>query len=152
MEKVDLGALDIQAILPHRYPFLLVDRITEIEWGTGAVGLKQVSMGEPYFQGHFPEYPVMPGVLIIEALAQVGAVALLGSPEHSDKIALFAGIDGVKFRRQVKPGDTLRLETQITRMRRGVGKGSGVATVDGDVAAQGEITFALVDREALIEG
>ena len=152
MDKVDLGALDIQAILPHRYPFLLVDRIVEIEYGVAAVGLKQVSMGEPYFQGHFPDYPVMPGVLIIEALAQVGAVALLGAEEHAGKIALFAGIDGVRFRRQVMPGDTLRLETQINRMRRGIGKGSGVATVDGEVAAQGEITFALVEREALIDG
>lgn len=152
MEQVDLGALEIQAILPHRYPFLLVDRIVEIEYGSGAVGIKQVSMGEPYFQGHFPDYPVMPGVLIIEALAQVGAVALLGSAEHTGKIALFAGIDGVRFRQQVKPGDTLRLETQITRLRRGIGKGTGEATVDGAVAAQGEITFALVDREALIEG
>jgi len=89
MESVNLDALAIQEILPHRYPFLLVDRIVEIEYGVGAVGLKQVSMGEPYFQGHFPEYPVMPGVLIIEALAQVGAVALLGSDEHTGKIALF---------------------------------------------------------------
>lgn len=152
MESVNLDALAIQEILPHRYPFLLVDRIVEIEYGVGAVGLKQVSMGEPYFQGHFPEYPVMPGVLIIEALAQVGAVALLGSDEHAGKIALFAGIDGVRFRRQVKPGDTLRLETKINRMRRGIGKGQGTATVDGELAVEGEITFALVDRDALIQG
>ncbi len=152
MDSVNLDALAIQAILPHRYPFLLVDRIIEIEYGVGAVGIKQVSMGEPYFQGHFPDYPVMPGVLIIEALAQVGAVALLGSEEHAGKIALFAGIDGVRFRRQVKPGDTLRLETQINRMRRGIGKGQGAATVDGEMAAEGEITFALVDRDALLAG
>lgn len=152
MEPVNLDALAIQEILPHRYPFLLVDRIVEIEFGVGAVGIKQVSMGEPYFQGHFPEYPVMPGVLIIEALAQVGAVALLGSEEHAGKIALFAGIDGVRFRRQVKPGDTLRLETTIGRMRRGIGKGTGSATVDGEMAAEGEITFALVDRETLLQG
>lgn len=149
MESVNLDAVAIQAILPHRHPFLLVDRIIEIEYGVGAVGIKQVSMGEPHFQGHFPDYPVMPGVLIIEALAQVGAVALLGSEEHAGKIALFAGIDGVRFRRQVKPGDTLRLETTINRMRRGIGKGSGSATVDGELAAAGEITFALVDRESL---
>ncbi len=152
MESVNIDALAIQKILPHRYPFLLVDRIVEIEFGVGAVGIKQVSMGEPYFQGHFPEYPVMPGVLIIEALAQVGAVALLGSDEHSGKIALFAGIDSVRFRRQVKPGDSLRLETQISRLRRGIGKGHGTATVDGELAAEGDITFALVDREALIQG
>lgn len=149
MEPVNLDAVAIQAILPHRYPFLMVDRIVEIEYGAGAVGIKQVSMGEPHFQGHFPDYPVMPGVLIIEALAQVGAVALLGSEEHQGKIALFAGIDGVRFRRQVKPGDTLRLETRIDRIRRGVGKGSGRATVDGELAAEGNITFALVDRELL---
>ena len=149
MQSVELDAVHIQSILPHRYPFLLVDRIIEIDYGVGAVGIKQVSMGEPHFQGHFPDYPVMPGVLIIEALAQVGAVALLGSEEHAGKIALFAGIDGVRFRRQVKPGDTLRLETQITRMRSGIGKGTGSATVDGEIAASGEITFALVDREQL---
>jgi 3-hydroxyacyl-[acyl-carrier-protein] dehydratase len=144
-----LDAVAIQGIIPHRYPFLLVDRIIEIEYGVRAVGIKQVSMGEPFFQGHFPDYPVMPGVLIIEALAQVGAVALLGSDEHRGKIALFAGLDNVRFRRQVKPGDSLRLETEIGRMRRGIGKGSGRATVEGELAAEGELTFALVDRAAL---
>jgi 3-hydroxyacyl-[acyl-carrier-protein] dehydratase len=144
-----LDAVAIQGIIPHRYPFLLVDRIIEIEYGVRAVGIKQVSMGEPFFQGHFPDYPVMPGVLIIEALAQVGAVALLGSDEHRGKIALFAGLDNVRFRRQVKPGDSLRLETEIGRMRRGIGKGAGRATVDGELAAEGELTFALVDRAAL---
>jgi 3-hydroxyacyl-[acyl-carrier-protein] dehydratase len=144
-----LDAVAIQEIIPHRYPFLLVDRIIEIEYGVRAVGIKQVSMGEPFFQGHFPDYPVMPGVLIIEALAQVGAVALLGSDEHRGKIALFAGLDNVRFRRQVKPGDSLRLETEIGRMRRGIGKGSGRATVEGELAAEGELTFALVDRAAL---
>lgn len=144
-----LDAVAIQEIIPHRYPFLLVDRIIEIEYGTRAVGLKNVSMGEPFFQGHFPDYPVMPGVLIIEALAQVGAVALLGSDEHRGKIALFAGLNDVRFRRQVRPGDVLRLETEIGRMRRGVGKGTGRATVDGDLAAEGELLFAIVDRESL---
>ena len=144
-----LDAVAIQKIIPHRHPFLLVDRVIEIEYGVRAVGIKQVSMGEPFFQGHFPDYPVMPGVLIIEALAQVGAVALLGSDEHRGKIALFAGLDGVRFRRQVRPGDSLRLETEIGRMRRGIGKGTGRATVDGELAAEGELTFAIVDRAAL---
>lgn len=148
-ETTILDAVAIQQIIPHRHPFLLVDRIIEMEAGQSAVGIKQVSMGEPFFQGHFPDYPVMPGVLIVEALAQVGAVALLASDEHKGKIALFAGIDNVRFRRQVKPGDTLRLETQIGRMRRGIGKGTGRATVDGELAAEGEMTFAVVDRAAL---
>lgn len=143
-----LDAQQIQEIIPHRYPFLLVDRIIEVEWGQRAVGIKNVSMGEPYFQGHFPDYPVMPGVLIIEALAQVGAVAVLGAEEHRGKIAFFAGIDGVRFKRQVRPGDTLRLEVEMGRMRRGIGKGTGVATVDGEVAAQGEFMFAVVDASA----
>ncbi len=149
MTPAELDAVAIQQIIPHRFPFLLVDRIVEMDLGQSAVGIKQVSMGEPYFQGHFPDYPVMPGVLIIEALAQVGAVALLASEEHRGKIALFAGIDNVRFRRQVKPGDTLRLETRIGRMRRSIGKGTGRATVDGELAAEGELTFAIVDRDAL---
>ena len=134
-----LNAQQIQEIIPHRFPFLLVDRIIEIEWGRRAVGIKNVSIGEPFFQGHFPGYPVMPGVLIIEALAQVGAVALLGSEEFRGKMALFAGIDNVRFKRQVVPGDTLRLEVEMGKMRRGVGTGTAVATVDGELAARGEI-------------
>jgi len=140
-----LNAQQIQEIIPHRFPFLLVDRIIEIEWGRRAVGIKNVSIGEPFFQGHFPGYPVMPGVLIIEALAQVGAVALLGSEEFRGKMALFAGIDNVRFKRQVVPGDTLRLEVEMGKMRRGVGTGTAVATVDGELAARGELMFAVVD-------
>ena len=140
-----LDAQQIQAIIPHRYPFLLVDRIIEIEYGVRAVGLKNVSINEPFFQGHFPDYAVMPGVLIIEALAQVGAVAILGTDEHKGKMAFFAGIDGVRFKRQVKPGDTLRLEVELGRMRRGVGMGTATATVDGELAVRGELMFAVAD-------
>jgi 3-hydroxyacyl-[acyl-carrier-protein] dehydratase len=143
-----LDAQQIQEIIPHRYPFLLVDRIVEIEWGKRAVGIKNVSMGDPFFQGHFPGYPVMPGVLIVEALAQVGAVALLGTDEYRGKIAFFAGIDGVRFKRQVRPGDVLRLEVELGKMRRGVGYGTGIATVDGQLAARGELMFAVVDARS----
>jgi 3-hydroxyacyl-[acyl-carrier-protein] dehydratase len=141
-----LDAEQIQSIIPHRYPFLLVDRIIEIEYGSRAVGIKNVSIGEPFFQGHFPDYAVMPGVLIVEALAQVGAVAILGTDEHRGKMAFFAGIDGVRFKRQVRPGDTLRLEVELGRMRRGVGMGTATATVDGELAVRGELMFAIADR------
>lgn len=142
-----LDAQQIQAIIPHRYPFLLVDRIIEIEYGVRAVGIKNVTINEPFFQGHFPNYPVMPGVLIVEALAQVGAVSLLGMEENKGKMAFFAGIDGVRFKRQVRPGDTLTLEVEIGRMRRGVGSGTAKATVDGELAVRGELMFAVADIE-----
>lgn len=142
---VSLNAEEIQAIIPHRYPFLLVDRIIEIEYGVRAVGIKNVTIGEPFFQGHFPEFAVMPGVLIVEALAQVGAVALLGLEEYRGKMAFFAGIDGVRFKRQVRPGDTLQLEVELGRMRRGVGTGLVSATVDGQLAVKGELMFAVAD-------
>jgi len=132
-------------VLPHRYPFLLVDRITEIEPGVRATGIKQVTINEWFFQGHFPGRPVMPGVLIVEALAQVGAVALLSRPENAGKIPFFAGIDGVRFRRVVIPGDTLQLTVELTRMRSRIGKGRGEARVDGQLAAEGELTFALAE-------
>ena len=143
-----LDAQQIQAIIPHRYPFLLVDRIIEIEYGVRAVGLKNVTINEPFFEGHFPTYPVMPGVLIVEALAQVGAVAILGMDEFKGKMPFFAGIDGVRFKRQVKPGDTLRLEVTLGKMRRGVGMGSATATVDGELAVRGELMFAVTDLPA----
>lgn len=134
---------EIQKILPHRYPFLLVDRIIEIEDGKKAVGLKNVSVNEGFFQGHFPGYPVMPGVLLIEAMAQVGAVAILRMPEYQGKIAFFAGIDNVRFRKQVVPGDQLRIEVELLKLRGRIGKGRGVVTVDGAVAAEGEFMFAI---------
>jgi len=133
----------IKQVIPHRYPFLLVDRIEEYEPGVRAVGFKNVTANEPFFQGHFPDYPVMPGVLIVEALAQVGAVALLSVEENQGKIALFAGIDKVRFKRQVRPGETLRLEIEITKSRGPIGFGSATATVDGELVASGELMFAI---------
>lgn len=136
----------IMQTLPHRYPFLLVDRMEEVEPGKRAVGIKNVTINEPFFQGHFPGYPVMPGVLIIEAMAQVGAVSLLSMPEYAGKLALFAGIDGARFRRQVVPGDTLRIEVEVTRLRGKVGKSKAKATVNGELAAEAELMFAIGDK------
>ncbi len=138
----------IRSIIPHRYPFLLVDRILELEPGKRAVGIKNVTANEEYFEGHFPEYPVMPGVLIVEAIAQVGAVALLSTEEHGGKIAFFAGIDKIRFKRQVRPGDTLLLKVELNQIRRNIGSGSGSASVDGQLACRGEFMFALTPSPA----
>lgn len=137
---------EIKAILPHRYPFLLVDRIIELEEGKRALGLKNVTANEEFFTGHFPDYPVMPGVLIVEALAQVGGVAMLASEEHRGKLAFFAGIDKCRFKKQVKPGDQLQLEVEITRLRGTIGKGKGIATVAGETVCETEMMFALGDE------
>ncbi|MEN9206189.1 MAG: 3-hydroxyacyl-ACP dehydratase FabZ [Thermostichales cyanobacterium BF4_bins_65] len=135
----------IQAVLPHRYPFLLVDRIVEFEPGIRAVGIKNVTINEPFFQGHFPGRPIMPGVLIIEALAQVGGIILLQLPETEGKLALFAGIDQVRFRRPVVPGDQLRLAMElITIKQKRIGKMRGQAHVDGQLVTEGELMFSLV--------
>ncbi|CAM4074128.1 MULTISPECIES: 3-hydroxyacyl-ACP dehydratase FabZ [Geobacillus] len=141
-----LDIQQIQSIIPHRYPFLLVDRILEIEEGKRAVGIKNVSANEAFFAGHFPEYPVMPGVLIVEALAQVGAVVLLQSEENRGRLAFFAGIDNCRFKRQVKPGDQIRLEVEILRARGAIGKGKGTATVDGELVCETELMFALGEK------
>jgi 3-hydroxyacyl-[acyl-carrier-protein] dehydratase len=136
---------DIRRVLPHRYPFLLVDRILEVsDDGKKAVAIKNVTANEPFFQGHFPDNAIMPGVLIVEALAQAGGAALLGSQARDGQLAMLAGIDGFRFRRPVVPGDTLRLEVELTRMRGPIGRIHARALVDGQLAAEGDITFALV--------
>lgn len=138
-----LDIKQIQEILPHRYPFLLVDRILTVEEGRRVVGIKNVTANEQFFQGHFPGYPVMPGVLIVEAMAQVGAVALLKMPEFAGKTALFAGIDKARFRRQVVPGDQLRIEVEVLKLRGTVGKSYAAAYVGEEMAAEAEMMFAV---------
>ncbi|AHA30813.1 3-hydroxyacyl-ACP dehydratase [Exiguobacterium sp. Leaf187] len=133
----------IKEVIPHRYPFLLVDRILEVEEGKRAVGVKNVSANEEFFNGHFPDYNVMPGVLIVEALAQVGAFAVLKMEANQGKLAFFAGIENCRFKRQVVPGDQLRLEVELTKLRGPIGKGRATATVDGEVACTAELTFAI---------
>jgi 3-hydroxyacyl-[acyl-carrier-protein] dehydratase len=141
-----LNNIEIQNIIPHRYPFLLVDKIIEIEYGKRAVGIKNVTINEPFFQGHFPGNPIMPGVLIVEAMAQVGAVAILGMEEHKGKLALFTGINNLRFRRQVIPGDTLKMEVEMLNFKRGIGKAKAEAYVDQDLAVSGELMFAIVNK------
>ena len=142
-----LSAKEIMDIIPHRQPFMLVDTIEEMEPGVRAVAKKCVSYNEPFFAGHFPEEPVMPGVLIIEALAQTGAVAILSVPENKGKTAYFAGINSAKFKRKVIPGDVLTLETEIVKIKGPIGVGKAKATVDGKVAAVAELIFAIGSGE-----
>jgi 3-hydroxyacyl-[acyl-carrier-protein] dehydratase len=134
----------IKEILPHRYPFLMVDRILELEPGIRAVGIKNVTANEPFFQGHFPQRAVMPGVLIIEAMAQVGGVMILSVEEHKGKLAYLGTVDVAKFRRPVVPGDTLQLEVELLRLRGNMGKVRCRARVGDDPVAEAEILFALV--------
>jgi 3-hydroxyacyl-[acyl-carrier-protein] dehydratase len=146
-----LEAADIMRIIPHRYPFLLIDRVIELEPGKRAVAVRNVTANEPQFIGHFPGRPIMPGVLMVEALAQTGAVAVLSVPEYRGKLALFAGIDECRFRRTVLPGDTLRLEVTLEKLRGVFGRGKAVATVDGEIAVEATISF-VIPRDQTIGG
>ena len=145
-----LDITQIQAILPHRYPFLLVDRIIEYEPAKRVVGIKNVTLNEPFFAGHFPGAPVMPGVLIVEAMAQTAAVLILANmPDRETKLVFFTGIDSAKFRRPVVPGDQLRLELTVLRLRPAYAKLRGEAYVDGQLVAEAEISSSLVDRSVI---
>jgi 3-hydroxyacyl-[acyl-carrier-protein] dehydratase len=146
-----LEAAEIMGILPHRYPFLLVDRVVELEPGKRAVGLKQVSENEPQFTGHFPGRPIMPGVLMVEALAQTAGVAVLTLPEYRGKLGLFAGIDECRFRRLVVPGDAVRLEVTVEKLRGMFGRVRGVASVDGEVAVEATLSI-IIPRDQEIAG
>ena len=139
-----LTTTEIMKIIPHRHPFLLIDKVEDYVPGEYCVAIKNVTYDESFFRGHFPEYPIMPGVLIVEALAQTGAVAILSQEEFKGKIAVFAGIDKCKFKKAIVPGDTVRLETKITAVRGPVGIGEGIATVDGKVAVQTILKFAIL--------
>ena len=138
-----LNIEEIMDIIPHRYPFLLVDRVLIEEIGVKGVGYKNVTINEPHFRGHFPNLPVMPGVLIVEAMAQVGAVILLSSEKYKGKIPYFAGINKVRFKRKVQPGDILRMEVELTRIRGTVGIGEGKAYIGDEIACEGEFLFAI---------
>lgn len=140
---MELNSNQIAEILPHRYPFALVDKITDYEQGKWAKGMKCVSVSEPWFTGHFPKQHVMPGVLLLEALAQVGAIAVLSEPENKGKIALFGGVKNCRFKRQVIPGDTVELECVLIKRRGPVGIGQAIARVEGKVAVTAELTFAI---------
>jgi 3-hydroxyacyl-[acyl-carrier-protein] dehydratase len=140
---VPLDRAAIESILPHREPFLLIDEVLELEPGSRVVARKRVRDDEWYLRGHFPGRPVMPGVLIVEAMAQTGAVAVLAEPENRGRIALFAGIDDTRFKRIVEPGDELQLECTLEHVRGPIGKGKARATVDGELAARGTLTFAV---------
>lgn len=139
-----LSNAEIQKIIPHRYPFLLIDKVLELEPGKKAVAIKNVTANEPFFQGHFPDNPIMPGVLIVEALAQTACIVGLTQGENDGKLGVLTGIDSMKFRRQVMPGDILKLEAEFLVLKMGMGKVKVCATVDGQVAAEGEIKFAMV--------
>ncbi|ONK21073.1 3-hydroxyacyl-[acyl-carrier-protein] dehydratase FabZ [Bacillus sp. VT-16-64] len=141
-----LDTQKVKDIIRHRHPFLLVDKVIELEEGKRAIGIKNVSINEHFFNGHFPDHPVMPGVLVVEALAQVSAIVMLSKDENKGNIGLLAGIDKCRFKKQVKPGDQLRLEVEIMRVKGSIGKGKGIAAVDGELVCQLELTFAFSDQ------
>ena len=142
-----LNRAEIEAIIPHRQPFLFVDRISDIEYGKRAVGwIDDVAQHQLILSGHFPGFPVLPGAILVEALAEVGAVAALGLEAYRGKIGVLAGLDGWKFRRMARPGDQVRLEAELLRLRGSFGKGALRATIDGEIAAEGEMTFGIIDR------
>ena len=144
-----LEAADIMRIIPHRYPFLLVDRVIELEPGRRAIGIKAVTANEPQFTGHFPERPIMPGVLMVEALAQTAAVAVMTLEAYRGKLGLFAGIDDCRFRRMVLPGDTLRLEVTVEKLRGMFGRVRGVASVDGEIAVEATLSIIIPRDQAM---
>lgn len=139
-----LGIEEIEKIIPQRPPFLMIDKVEELVAGESATAYKNVNINEWYFQGHFPGNPIMPGVLITEALAQTGAVAILSLEENKGKNALFGGIDKMKFKKIVKPGDVLKLEVRIIKKKGPIGVGEAIASVEGNIVAKGELTFAIV--------
>lgn len=141
-----LNIVEIKKIIQHRYPFLLIDKILEIEQGKKATAIKNVTANEEFFKGHFPDYPVMPGVLIVEALAQVSAVVMLSKEENRGKLGFLAGIDHCRFKKQVHPGNQLVLEVEITRIKGSIGKGRGIAKVDGEIVCETELIFAFGNK------
>ncbi|MDR0287438.1 MAG: 3-hydroxyacyl-ACP dehydratase FabZ [Clostridiales bacterium] len=143
---MELNIDQIKEVIPHRYPFLLVDKILEAEPGVKAVGVKNVTMAEPWFQGHFPDFPIMPGVLIVEALAQTSGIALALLDEYKGMLGVFAGIEEMKFKKQVRPGDVLQLETEIMSVKMNIAKANVKASVEGNTAAKGIISFAMIKR------
>jgi 3-hydroxyacyl-[acyl-carrier-protein] dehydratase len=149
--SLPLEAAAIMRIIPHRYPFLLIDRVVELEPGRRVVAIKNVTANEPQFTGHFPGRPIMPGVLMVEALAQAGAVAVLSLPEYHGKLALFAGIDDCRFRRTVLPGDQLVLKVELEKLRGMFGRARAVASVDGEIAVEATISF-VIPRDQSIAG
>ena len=147
--SLPLEAADIMRILPHRYPFLLVDRVIELEPGRRAVAIKQVTANEPQFTGHFPDRPIMPGVLMVEALAQAAGIMVYTLDEYRGKLGLFAGIDDCRFKRMVVPGDTLRLEVTVEKLRGMFGRVKAVASVDGDVAVEATLSIIIPRDQGL---